>query len=87
MRPEQDYYERVCDAIIHLEDVLAHAGPDVQLAEIRLKPSRHGRHQLKTALKASPSILSYLIHGCHEDALPPGGIIKIYGVIITQVPI
>jgi hypothetical protein len=77
-----DDFSALMGAIARLQHVIRSMGPQADVAEIRLKPTRHGRHEVERAIKMSPSFTQFVMRA-QSTAQPPGMVCEVMGVKIT----
>lgn len=81
-----DDFSALMGAIARLQDVIRSMGSQAEVAEIRLKPTRHGRHEVERAIRTSPSYLNVAMFPT-STGQPPGLVCEVMGVKITALDV
>ena len=81
-----DPYVKVANALIALHDALWAITPDLEVAEVRLRPNKdqRPRYEFEKAMKSSPHYLKYLVP---YTPAPTGVICQVIDVMFTQVEV
>lgn len=77
-----DDFSALMDAIARLKHAIRSMGPQADVAEIRLKPTLGGRHEVERAIRSSPSYLQQAWFP-FQTVQPPGLVCEVMGVKIT----